>query len=141
MKFYFTLTKRNLAVMVAAAIIILILLGQFFTANASGIDGSTNAKRVEYLSRLGLAFNETPTEIKDIKIPETFSDVYEKYNTLQIEAGFNLKNHRGDTAKVYTYALLDDSVVHLIICEDKVIGGDISSTKIDGTMKPLRKDE
>ncbi len=141
MKFYFILSKRNLAVILAVIIITLLLLSQFLSVNAGGIDGSTNAKRVNYLQSLGIKVDETATDIKDITIPENFSDVYENYNSLQMENGFNLKNFKGKPAKVYTYAIHGDgeTVVHLIICSDEIIGGDIASLKIDGNMTGLKR--
>lgn len=141
MKLYFTLSKKNLAVALATIIIMLLLLSQFLSVNAGGIDGSTNAKRVNFLETLGIEVDETAVEIKDITIPENFGDVYEKYNLLQIENGFNLKNYKGKSAKVYTYAVQGDgeTVAHLIICSDEIIGGDIASLKIDGNMTGLQR--
>ena len=141
MKLYLTLTKKNLSLILAAIIIFFILIGQFVTTSSGGIDGSTNAKRVEYLNGLSLKVNETAADIKDIVIPEKFSKVYKEYNKLQERAGFNLENFKGKPAKVYTYKLSDDSEseVHLIICNDKIIGGDIASIKIDGEMLPLKR--
>ncbi len=125
----------------AALIIGFILIGQFLTANAGGIDGSTNAKRVNYLQTLGFEVDETATEIKDITIPQEFSSVYEKYNLLQQKSGFNLENHKGKKAKVYTYSVNGDpeKAVHLIVCNDEIIGGDIASAKIDGNMTGLQR--
>lgn len=141
MKLYVTLSKKNLAVALAMLIITLLLLSQFLSVNAGGIDGSTNAKRVDYLKTLGVEVNETATEIKDIIIPQNFGEVYEKYNSLQIENGFNLKNYKGKPAKVYTYAINGDSetVAHLIICFNQIIGGDIASLKINGNMTGLQR--
>lgn len=141
MKLYFTLSKKNLAVALAVLIIMLLLLSQFLSVNAGGIDGSTNAKRVNYLETLGIKVYETATDIKDITIPENFGDVYEKYNSLQIESGFNLKNYKGKPAKIYTYAIQDDTetVAHLIICSDEIIGGDIASLKLNGNMTGLQR--
>lgn len=141
MKFYFILSKKNLAVILASVIIGFILVGQFLTAKAGGVDGSTNAKRVNFLQSLGLKVNETATEIKDIIIPQNFSKVYENYNQLQTQNGFNLKNYRGKPAKIYTYSIDDDkeNVAHLIVCDDKIIGGDIASLRIDGSMTGLQR--
>ena len=141
MKLYFTLTKKNLAVILAMGIIALIVMGQFLSVHSGGIDGSTNAKRVYFLQGLGLEINETATEIKDIVIPKNFSAVYEKYNNLQKQAGFDLEKYRGKSAKVYSYSLQDDNEqqIHLIICEDKIIGGDIAHLKIDGNMTGLKR--
>lgn len=141
---YFTLTKKTLAVVLAAVVIFLILIGQLLNINAYGIDASTNAKRIMYINTLGVEANETPTEVKTIKIPQEFNDVYKKYNILQQEAGFDLLNYKGKSAELFTYPLTDDSetVVHLIVYKGDLIGGDIASLKIDGEMRSLKgKDE
>lgn len=142
MKLYFTFTKKSLGVILVSIIIVLILLGQFFTASAGGTDGSTNAKRIEYLSRLGLKVNETASDIKDVTVPQNFSSVYKNYNSLQKKAGFNLENYKGKSVKVYTYECLDNSetAVHIMVYDGKIIGGDIADTRIDGEMTPLKKE-
>lgn len=141
MKLYFVFTRKNLAVILAVIIAAFILIGQFLSLESVGVDASTNAKRVLFLEGLGYEVDETATEIKDIVIPENFSVVYEKYNNLQKEAGFDLKNYRGKNAKVYSYSLQNDTEqqIHLIVCEDKLIGGDVASLKLNGNMTGLKR--
>ncbi len=141
MKLYITLNKKNLSIILASVIIIFILFGQFLSANSGGIDGSTNEKRIQYLSRLGLEVNQTAVKIKDITIPEKFSSEYQDYNLLQIKSGFNLKNHKGKSATVYTYKLNDKEQVNLIILKDKIIGGDITELETTGRIKALTKEK
>lgn len=141
MKLYFVFTRKNLAVILAVIIAAFILIGQFLSLELVGVDASTNAKRVLFLEGLGYEVDETATEIKDIVIPENFSAVYEKYNDLQKEAGFDLKNYRGKNAKVYSYSLQNDTEqqIHLIVCEDRLIGGDVASLKLNGNMTGLKR--
>ena len=141
MKLYFVFTRKNLAVILAVIIAVFILIGQFLSLESAGIDASTNAKRVLFLQGLGYEVDETATEIKDIVIPENFSAVYEKYNNLQKQAGFDLKNYRGKSAKVYSYSLQNDTEkqIHLIVCEDRLIGGDVASLKLNGNMTGLKR--
>lgn len=139
MRLFITLSKRALCVILASLIIALIIIGQLFTIKAGGTDGSTNALRLEYISGLGYTVNETAVNVKEIVIPESFSDVYNEYNRLQQKAGFDLSRHKGDTACVYTYSLSDseDTVINLIVSDNNIIGGDVSSVRIDGEMKAL----
>ena len=141
MKLYFVFTRKNLAVILAVIIAAFILIGQFLSLESVGVDASTNAKRVLFLEGLGYEVDETATEIKDIVIPENFSAVYEKYNNLQKQAGFDLKNYRGKNAKVYSYSLQNDTEkqIHLIVCEDRLIGGDVASLKLNGNMTGLKR--
>ena len=115
----------------AAVIIGLILIGQFFTAKQDGFVGSTNAKRVEFLKSFGLAVNETPTEVKNITIPENFSEVYKNYNNLQIESGFNLEKYKGKSAQVYTYSLENARDFALVLSTRfRVVDRQVGKTKI-----------
>lgn len=138
---YVTLTKKSIAVVLAAVVLALILIGQLLTVSSGSIDASTNEKRVQYLKSLGFSVDETAQSVKETVLPMEFGDVYKKYNNLQRKAGFDLSNYRGKTVMVYTYLLLQDgeTAVHLMVCDGKVIGGDIASLKIDGEMKPLSK--
>ena len=73
MRLFITLSKKSLCVILAGLIIAVILLGQFFTIEAGGIDGSTNAARVGYIEGLGVTVDDTAATSKEIVIPENFS--------------------------------------------------------------------
>lgn len=139
MKFYLLLSKRNLAVFAALVIIAFLIVGKIHSARLSALDGSTNAKRINFISRLGYEVDENSVKSKDITIPMNFGDVYTEYNKLQKKAGFDLYKNRGKNATVFTYVLLykEDTELHLIICDGEIIGGDIASVKLNGEMKPL----
>ena len=138
MKFFLTLSKKHLAIILAAIIIALIILGQFVTAKGSKINGSTNALRVQYIKSLKLEPDDSNVTSKEIVIPENFSKVYKEYNALQKKAGFDLARHRGEKATVYTYALSgSDMLVHIIVADGEIIGGDIADISFNGEMKPL----
>lgn len=141
MKLFITLSKKSLCIILASLIISLIIIGQLFTIKAGGIDGSTNALRVEYLSGLGYRVDETAVSVKEIVIPEIFSDVYSEYNRLQQAEGFDLSRYKGESACVYTYRLSDseDTVINLIVSDNNIIGGDVSSVRIDGEMRAIER--
>lgn len=140
MKFFVTLKRRHLAVILAIIIIGLLIFGQLLSAKASGIDGSTNATRVEYIKSIGIAPDDTDVSSKEIVIPQNFSNVYKEYNRLQKKAGFDLSRYRGEKATVYTYGVSgSDRELHLIVCKDKIIGGDIADINVNGEMLPLKR--
>lgn len=139
MKLFITFTRKSLAITLAATIIIVILSAQVFTIKSTGIDGSTNARRVEYIESLGYSIDDSNVLSKNIVIPQEFSAVYKKYNALQMQSGFDLSLYKGCNATVYTYCIVgaDDMRVNIIVSDGYVIGGDVSSVRIDGEMTPL----
>ena len=140
MKFFITLKRRHLAAILAAIIIVFLIFGQFVSAKAKNIDGSTNAKRIEYIKSLGIEPDDTNVSSKQITIPQDFGEVYTEYNRLQKKAGFDLSHYKGENAAVYTYGLSGSNrELHLIVCDDRIIGGDIADINVDGEILPLRK--
>ena len=84
--------------------------------------------------------SETPYEVVEFTIPSEFNDVWENYNILQKENGYDLGLYKGKKCKRYTYLIpAKNARANIIVCEGKIIGGDISSITIDGIMKPLEK--
>ena len=116
-------------------------------AQAQGAAGglSTNEGRRQYLIALGWEVGEEPEEIREVVIPQEFDDTYQQYNQLQKEQGFDLERYKGQRAKVYTYRVLnypdhpDNILAHLVICDWKVVGGDVCSAQLDGFMQGLEQ--
>lgn len=145
MRLYLTLTKKRLAVIFAAALLIIGICVKFSAVSVVGQDVSTNAKRVEFAASVGCIVDETAISQKRVRIPDEFSDVYKKYNELQRQAGYDLGGYKGCDVTLYTYKVTkggiagQETVINLIVYKDRVIGGDISSVELDGKMLPLEK--
>ena len=139
MKFFIVLTKRRLVVITAVIIMAVVITGQIFSAESGRIDGSTDTARESYLKSLKIEIDSKDAVSKEIVIPDTFNDVYKEYNNLQQQAGFDLSDYKGRQATVYTYPLgfSSERVVNLIVCDGYIIGGDVSSIKLDGEMRAL----
>ena len=138
---YVILTKKKLSLIFCAVVLSLILVGQFFTVRANDIDVSTNDKRVQFINTLGVMLESDNYTEKSVVIPQSFGDVYNKYNALQKEAGFDLLGYRGKQVTIYTYNIDQENIVNLLVYKDKLIGGDITSLKIDGEMTALKEIE
>ena len=136
---YLLLTKKRIAVILAVLLLGLILAGQFLSVKAGEIDLSTNEKRVQYIATLGITLQGDDYIKKQVTIPQSFSKVYNNYNALQCEAGFDLQSYRGKNVIIYTYNLDSQTVVNLITFKGKLIGGDIASLKIDGQITALKE--
>ena len=62
-------------------------------------------QRVAFLSQFGWSFDEDPVEVAEVIIPPEFDEVYEKYNAIQKEQGFDLTKYQGKRVKRWTYAI------------------------------------
>ena len=105
----------------------------------------TNVKseknRVAYLAQYGWEV-ESPAESEcEVMIPRTFSTVFEDYNTLQKRQGFDLSQFCGKEVRMYTYRVTnapeefgDEVLAVLYVLNNRVVGGDIHSTALDGKM-------
>ncbi len=137
-------SKRLLVVFFVLLTVFLLLLEIFsvFADNTQQI--TDNSSRVNFIKSLGFTPNETLHEEKSIIIPENFTDVWLGYNKIQKQAGYDLSLYCGKSAKLYKYEIPDfkegnEAFVNLIVLDGRVIGGDISSTQLNGFMLPLKE--
>ncbi len=130
------LKKSRIAIIALAIVLIIALV--FGTFRKNGINGKTKRDRMAYIYSLGYrASNETKTEIV---IPNEFSETFNEYNKNQILAGFDLSEHKGEKAILYSYPLEDETdevYLNLIVIEGEIIGGDVSTLYEDGFTLPL----
>ncbi len=106
-------------------------------AAAAPIPAAGEEQRRAYLTGLGYELSPEAPEVQEVLIPADFDEEAAAYNALQQQAGMDLTAYRGRRVKCWTYTVTnypgEDTVqAHLYVCRDRVIGGDISSTKQDG---------
>lgn len=140
MKLYFIFTKKGLAVILAAVITVLIILGQISTVSYGYIDGSTNEKRVEYLKTVGISVNDTAVSVKYTRIPEKIDGIYSEYVSLMMKSGFNISDFCGKSVTHYAYGITDSphKTANLLVFENKIIAGDITDN-LSGEITALVK--
>ena len=76
-----------------------------------------------------------------ITIPKNFTSVYEEYNNMQKEQGFDLQDYAGEACKRYTYRITnvdDDLQAIFLVHYGKLIGGDVHQQRYDGWIEPLK---
>ncbi len=139
-KFFFA------AVAVIALTAVILLIAGFASAK-SLVKLDSEAARISYIENLGYTVKSVPPAVNNIIIPVEFSDIYENYNALQREAGFDLLQYRGEYAVTYSYDIsnytdangdiCDNVRITLILWNDYIIGGDIASTELGGFMTGL----
>lgn len=105
---------------------------------------TTAQERADFLLERGWAVDVETEREQQIHIPEQFSDVYETYNQLQLQQGYDLRDYAGKDCVLYTYAVTnypDESqtvLANLYVYRNRVIGGDVHSTNLNGFMIGLR---
>lgn len=126
------------------AIIGIVIILASFMGNHNGVAESnapkkiscaTAEERLEYLNSLGWQV-EKSEEMKEITIPQKFNAVYNQYNDIQAEQGFDLENYKGKKAVVYTYKVTnyednDNVIADLIVCDGILIGADLCDTNAE----------
>ena len=117
--------------------------GKPVDANAA-ISCATDDERSAYLKGKGYSFKGKP-ETKEINIPSEFNEVYENYNSIQKEQGFDLEDYKGKTATLYTYSITNykdnkNVIADLIVADGVLIGADLCDPSAeDGFLTALNE--
>ncbi len=101
-----------------------------------------------FISNFGYTVKEEPDEIREVIIPVEFNDVYENYNQIQLRQGYDLRHFAGKRVKRWTFTITDYPgyenkeyiKINILVCDSKVIGGDVCSVKLDGFMHGFLKE-
>lgn len=125
---------------VAAAILLLLLVfgGGGETQDPTVQTATGNDKRVAFLQEFGWEVNASPAQSGEVRIPETPTQAYERYNALQKSQGYDLTKYAGQTVMRYVYKVTnypgatDPVYATLLVHKDAVIGGDITDTSAKG---------
>lgn len=131
--------------LLAMGIILAFLTKDSISAANTGeksLKASTAEERIAFLSQYGWSVDEEPLEVKEIIIPAEFDDVYESYNAIQTEQGFDLTAYCSKRVKKWTYKVTnypgyeDSDCIRatLLVFDGQVIGGDVCSVELDGFM-------
>ncbi len=137
--------KKRKLMFLAAVVLAAVVVFFVCTAHASGgIPGAENEDRIRFLHQCGWQVEEEPLSVREVTIPKTFSKVYQQYNALNQQAGFDLTKSAGKVCQQYVYHVTNyagnpDVRATLLVCQKRIIGGDLSTAALDGFMKPLRK--
>ncbi len=126
-----------------ALLVIVSIPSEDASANTTNVNytAKTNDERVEFLKKFGWEVEAEPTQTADVVIPTTFDSTYETYNNLQKEQGLDLEPFKGKKAVRYTYTITNyptkqDSPIqaNLIVIDDKIVAGDVTSAAMGGFM-------
>lgn len=131
---FFIVTKRQILLTLLLTVIILSAVFLSFASKDKTADIC-----LEFIESLGYHPQGGPIEIAEVDIPEGFGNVYENYQKIQKEAGFDLTSYRGLGLTRYTFRLSDGeyTIANILIHNGKICGGDILNPSIGGNMLPL----
>ena len=103
------------------------------------IDSSSNTMNIEYAQNMGWELLPSPVEISHFKIPKEFDSVYETYNSVQKQSGFDLEPFKGKSVTRYTYNIQNHEMsgemnvfMGIIVFDSRIIAADIYSTDMEG---------
>ncbi len=143
----FKLTKKHIvaAILVVAALVaLLILLLPGKQAETAGVTVTIKepADCAEYLRQLGYETDSAAAETRTVQIPKTFDAVYETYNQMQKDCGFDLQKYAGKRVELSTFHVTnwptgEDVLADVLVYKKKVIGGAIYTAAVDGFMQGL----
>lgn len=82
---------------------------------------------------------------ESVRIPLNFNDIYIRYNEMQKDLGSDLENFKGRSCLKYSIKPAENGdagvTYTLLVCDGRLIGGDISENDFDGSIRGLyRKD-
>ena len=101
---------------------------------------ATNEARVAFLEQFGWQLQPEPIQTQQVRVPEDPSEVFLRYNDLQLSQGYDLLTYSGKTLTRYVYQITNypgtDGVYFatLLVYNDAVVGGDVASSRQNGVM-------
>ena len=144
------LKKPNyLAIAILAAIaclVVIVGLTAYKLTRKTTYELGSEQQRQQFIKEMGWETEKELYKKKKVTIPQEFNQVYESYNELQKQQGFDLTPYNSKECDIYTYKITNykdhedkgDVVCNLMICDNKLIGGDVCSTQLDGFMQGLK---
>jgi len=130
---------------IAAGIIgIILLFGGGASQTTSAPAASNNDTRVKFLQSFGWDVESSPVESSQVRIPETTSEVFDRYNQLQKSQGYDLSKLAGRNAMRYVYKVnnypnaTEPVYATVLVYKNEIIGGDITDTSAKGKVQGFK---
>ncbi len=144
--------KKRILLVLGALIALIVLLcmitgGKEDSAQTEPVSLRTNDARVQYLEDCGWDVVVSPVKTQQVLIPTDSSEVFGRYNALQISQGFDLTKYAGKTVMQYVYEIenypnaSDPVYATLLLYDNRVIGGDVTDTSAGGVVQGLRQQD
>lgn len=89
------------------------------------LEATNVEERQSFFKQIGISVNDETVD--EVIIPQKFNSIYEEYNELQMNCGFDLSQYAGKTAKRYTYSIDDGKKAVILVYKNRIIGGHITN--------------
>lgn len=144
--------KLNKKKIIGIAVIIAVIIAAIImTVPNRTVPQSTNApsekikgdsELLVFITDMGYTVKEGSLQCREVTIPKEFDEVYEKYNKMQRDCGYNLEKYKGKAVNLYTAELTnhpegENVIVEVLVYKTKPIGGSIYTKNLDGFMYGL----
>ena len=130
---------------IAAGIIgIILLFGGTDAQTTSAPAASNNDARVKFLQSYGWEIVSSPEESSQVRIPDTATEVFDRYNQLQKSQGYDLSKLAGKNAMRYVYKVTnypgasDPVYATLLVYKNEIVGGDVTDTSAKGKVQGFK---
>lgn len=149
--------KRKICVVLAAVLLVVtsvIVIAKMRTEKPSAVSAGmkyslsagTSDERIAFFQQFNWQVAPEPVSVQDVTIPAAFNDVYTNYNRIQKDQGLDLTPYAGKVCRQWVYAVLNypnESPVRatILVYNNLVIGGDLSTTAVDGFMAGFRGEQ
>lgn len=130
---------------IAAVILAVILFFGGGDAQSTAAPVSDNSGRVKFLKDAGWEVANTPTESGQVRIPTETTEVFDRYNQLQRQQGYDLTKYAGKNVMRYVYKVenfpgaTEPVYATLLVYKNEIIGGDITDTAPSGKVQGLKQ--
>lgn len=104
------------------------------------LNAKSNEQRIVFLHSFGWEIEMDPMEVVEVNIPEEFDDALNQYNEIQKQQNMDLEKYSGKRVKRYTYVVTNhpsgdtDVRANVLVFNNKIIGGDVCTVRLDGFM-------
>ncbi len=141
--------KKKIAILAAAVVVLIAGLILLFRGGGDSeptvsTNVSSNDNRVAFLKGYGWDVTTSPTESNQVKIPQSGSEVFDRYNALQKSQGYDLTPYAGKTVMRYVYRVnnypgaTEPVYATLLVYKNQIIGGDVTDTAPKGVIRGFK---
>lgn len=126
--------------LILIGIVLTVIVVKSVIGYISAVTGSvTEEDAAEFLRKHGWETAKGSVSAEEVYIPSSFSEVYERYNAIQLKQGCDLTKYKGEKVMKYTFSITnykdyENVEAHVLTYGGKIIGGDICSTELNGFM-------